>query len=332
MFQFFTHYRLTFLLFAIVLLLLGGMFALYYVGNESDSKLIIYSKTVPTLYPHAHDIGDSLFDPDHHIRVLSDVLMTQQDFWITSFELVLQNAPSQVVHHAGILIPNEANRTCPNAKYGREIYAASTADVSKPIVFENPYAMFIPKGTPLVLEVLYHNPFEPFGPGEIYENVSASVIMTLQQDDFSSISKTVEYHRIHIEDIPCPGVVDEEVFIVPANTNTFIKESTKDEELDPSFYTFSQSGTITYMGAHFHPWEGQEKLDVFLNNKEIATFLAARVSSELWSWMIPHSQSSFHVNSGDVISFSTTNSNPNPIPIIGAMGTVVFYFAPDLLP
>ena len=297
---------------------------------QKASQLIIETEVIPTLYPHEHNVDDSVSDSTHHIWVSSDILTVPEDIWVTRFELVLKNAAPQVLHHAGILIPNKPNQICPNAPYGQEIYAVGGADVYKPIAFPEPYATFLPKGTPLSLEVMYHNPFPPLGPGEIYKDVSAVVVMDIEKDSSASTRKPVEYYRTHIEDSPCPkDGVHEEVFVVPAGAEDFIKKSREDEGPDPSYYTFSHPGTIVYMGAHFHPWEGQKKLDALLNGKKIFTFLPTYTSSEVWSWFIEHSSVSIRVDSGDVLSMSTTNSNPNSVPVIGAMGMIVFYYAPD---
>lgn len=298
--------------------------------SEETSQLTIETGAMPVLYPHEHKIEDSVSDPSHHLWVSSDILTIEEDLWVTRFELVLKNAAPQVLHHAGIIIPDKPNQICPNASYGEEVYAVGSADVLKPIAFSEPYGLFLSKGTHLSLEVMYHNPLPPFGSGEIYKNISAAVVMDIEKASRGSAKKPVQYYRTHIEDDPCPeGGVHNEVFTIPIGEENFIKKSRQEGKPDPSYYTFSRPGTIVYMGAHFHPWEGQKKLEAFLNEQRVSTFLPTHTSSEEWSWFIEHSRTSIPVSAGDVLSLSTTNSNLNSVPIIGAMGMIVFYFSPD---
>lgn len=306
------------------------------VNNEDaklsgkTSKIAIETKPVPVLYPHEHKIEDSVFNSDHHIRALSDTVVIQEDLWVTRFEAILKNAPIAVLHHAGIILPDEKKRTCPNSIRGREIFAVTPDMAASPIEFEEPYGVFLPKGTRILLGALFHNPLLPFGPGEAYKDVSVRIVMDVQKDNPSLFKKPLEYYRMHIDDISCPGVVEEEVFEVPAGAEHFVREGEERNGLNPSRYTFSRSGTIIYMFAHLHPLEGGEKVDVFLNGKQLSSFVPDRTSSELWSWIIPHSSSiSTRVRPEDVLSITSTYSNPNPIPVVGAMGMLIFYFAPD---
>ena len=298
--------------------------------SKKTSQLTIETKPIPILYPHEHKIEDSVFNSDHHIRALSETVIIQEDLWITRFEAVLKNAPMAVLHHAGVILPDEKKRTCPNSIRGREIFAVTPDMAASPVEFEEPYGVFLPKGTSILLGVLFHNPLSPFGPGEAYKDVSVSIIMDIQKDSPAIQKKPLEYYRMHIDDISCPGVVEEEVFVVPPGAKNFVKKGEERNGLNPSRYTFSRSGEVVYMISHLHPWEGGEKLDVYLNGKQIISFIPVHTSSELWSWIIPHISSvSIRVNPGDVLSITATYSNPNPVPIVGAMGMMIFYFAPD---
>lgn len=296
-------------------------------SSSDTSELIITTETVPILYPHEHKVDNSVFDLGHH-TVTNKIITISKDTWITGFEFVLENAPQEVLHHAGIFILNKPNRICPNALYGEEVYPVSS-ETNTPIVFSESYGVFLAEGTQLGVEVMYHNPLPPFGAGEIYKNVSSAIVMNVQKSDPAIIKKPLEYYRIHLDDIPCPGAASKEAFTVPAETNNFVKTSDLNNALDPSSYTFSRSGTIAHTHVHLHPWEGGKKLDVFLNDKLVTSFIPVRTSSDPWDWNTPHQQTSIRVKSGDVLSISATYSNPNPVPIKGAMGMFGFYFLPD---
>ena len=134
-------------------------------GNNADtqfpnktSRLTIETKPISILYPHEHKIEDSVFNSDHHIRALSETVIIQEDLWITRFEAVLKNAPMAVLHHAGIILPDKKKRTCPNSIRGREIFAVTPDMAASPIEFEEPYGIFLPKGSSILLGVLFHNP------------------------------------------------------------------------------------------------------------------------------------------------------------------------------
>jgi len=131
---------------------------------------------------------------------------------------------------------------------------------------------------------------------------------------------------LRLDDAACKGRED---FVVPAKSGKFIKKGSEDKEFHPARYIFSRPGTIVYMGAHLHLWEGGEKLDVFLNDNLIMTFTPTRTSQEPWSWIIKHTPLSVRINTGDELSITATYLNNNPVPIGGAMGIMGFGFAPD---
>lgn len=83
------------------------------------------------------------------------------------------------------------------------------------------------------------------------------------------------------------------------------------------------------MGGHLHPWEGGEKVDIFINGELIKSSVPMRTSNNLWSWVTPGYPVAVSVQPGDEIAIAATYSNPYDIPIIGAMGMLGFYFAPD---
>ena len=304
-----------------------------YIGSDKSSslygasQLIIQADTIPVLSPHEHNVDNSVFDVGHH-TVISKQITVEEDVWVTGFEFVLKNAPQEVLHHAGIYIPDRPNRICPNALYGEEIYPVSS-ETNTPIVFPESYGIFLAKGTQLAAEFMYHNPLPPFGAGEIYKDVSAAIIMSIQKKDSTVVKKSLEYYRIHLDDVPCPGAAREEAFTVPAGAENFVKKSNAGNESDPSRYTFLRSGRIVHSHVHLHPWEGGGKLDVFLNDESITSFVPVRTSSDPWDWDTPHQQAPIRVKAGDVLSISATYSNPGPVPIRGAMGMFGFYFIPD---
>jgi hypothetical protein len=83
------------------------------------------------------------------------------------------------------------------------------------------------------------------------------------------------------------------------------------------------------MGAHIHAWEGGEKLDVFLNENPLTTFIPKKVSSDPEVWRtLPYIQS-VDLKQGDVLTSTATYSNPYDVPITGAMGMTAFFIHYD---
>lgn len=310
---------------------------LIFLGNsikeDKPLQLTIETAPVPILYPHEHELQDSIFDAGHGVWVFSEPIVVQEDTWITKFEVDTGTAPMTVLHHAGIVLPNEPNQICPNSPheiYKKEIFSVTPDMAESPIEFPEPYGIFISKDTPMVLGIMLHNPFPPYGLGEIYYDVSVRVVMDIELDNPSISKKPLEYYRLHIDETPCPGAVYQEVFTVPPFTDNFVKEGGERNGFKPSAFTFTESGEIIYMISHLHPWEGGEQLNVSLNKSNLYTFFPTQLSKELWSWVIPHKRDKvFRVNFGDVLSITSIYSNPEPVPIVGAMGMLVFYFAPD---
>ncbi|MEX2008000.1 MAG: hypothetical protein WD850_00675 [Candidatus Spechtbacterales bacterium] len=302
------------------------------LARALPQQIVLEAETVPALYPHEHSLENSVFDEEHGIWKFSPTETLEQDVWVTKFELVLENAPMTSLHHAGITNLNEPNQVCPNSPhevYRHEIFSTTPDMAEAPVEFPEGYGLFLPKGSRLVLVTMLHNPLPPYGPGEVYTEVAAKVVLNVEPASTASM-RPVEYYRLHIDDVACPGAVYQEVFTVPAGAQGFVKRGTERDGMHPARVELSRSGELIYATAHLHPWEGGEKLDVLVKDKNVATFRPRQLSNEAWSWIIPHQKSGLpRVRAGDTLSIEATYSNPYGGDISGAMGMFVFYFAPD---
>jgi len=119
------------------------------------------------------------------------------------------------------------------------------------------------------------------------------------------------------------------VFQVPSHSIEFSKKGETIGGLNSAEYIFPQDGTIIHMGGHLHPWEGGESLAVYLNDQSLKEFQPEQISEEPWSWRTAHSLTSIQVQQGDVVSITANYSNSGAVPILGAMGIVGIFFAPN---
>ena len=293
----------------------------------------VTTERIPLLTPHLHE-----YDPryeetadgggsseaaifTHGVEAFSEITVAPQDLWVTGYRLAIHNAPGITLHHAGITRMDEANPVCP--QYRKELLGMAPP-VEEPIMFPEPYGVFVAKGTPLQLYAMFHNPLPPFGPGGTYENVSASV--TIEGIPAESVSRApLEYVRLHIDDEPCADAIG--TFVVPPRAEHFERGADNSRAQDPARYRFAHEGTIVLMGAHIHSWEGGEKVAAFLNGDSVAEFLPYRVGAEPWSWTLPIQQpENLAVRADDVLSIAATYGNPAERSVRGAMGMLGFWF------
>ncbi len=308
-------------------------------GGESSSSIALETEIAPVLYPHEHRGGDSVYDPKHYGFKNSKVWKVPYDLWITSIKPEIENAPTQVIHHGTIAVLNEKDQICPSLRNKnlkppyttgavKKIYSVSS-DTYNPWIISGNYGIFLKKGTPVVLISMLHNPEPPVGPGGIYKNVRLKVILGISRDAKNLKFKPLEYYKLHLDDKPCTGAEEQEVFTVPPRTKTFVKKAVPDPAGNPGQFIFNRSGTIIGLGGHFHPWQGGEKVSVFINDRPHTEFYPRLTTRDPWSWRILSNVRGIRINKGDKISISATYSNPNDYPVRGAMGMLGIIFAPD---
>jgi hypothetical protein len=293
-----------------------------------EATISINAKTIPLLEPHPHVVGDFMFNPDHHQIVNSEVFVVKTDIWITAMEMVVANAPLTILHHSVLLSLNKPDPVCPISNRRLILFGSDTS--LEPIIFPPDYGVFIAKGTKLVLNVMVHNPKPPFGPGELYRDVSIGLKLKVRQARADIQKKAVEYYQIAVEDAPCSIDVGN-VFRVPPKSQHFIKTSSlKDPTI--GVYVFKTDGRLLTMGAHLHAWSYGEELNVYLNEKLIKNFKSFQATKEPWSWTTRHQyyfDQELLIKKGDVLTIDARYSNPSDQPILDAMGMLGFYFLPN---
>src|SRR6185295_18724850 len=192
-----------------------------------------------------------------------------------------------------------------------------------------PYGIFLKKGTEIQVNAMFHNAHPPEGPGGTYKNVSAGIKLRVVQND-PTRTVPLEFYRLIIDEPPhCIKGEEVGVFTVPAHTIGFTKTSDEITDIGHAQFTFQEPGVISVMGAHMHPLEGGREVDVFLNGKQIESYIPKHSSTNEWDW-VTHSTFTFiHVNAGDKLTMSVKYDNPTDEPILDAMGMVGFYFSPE---
>lgn len=291
-------------------------------GASQDISLV--SETIPLLEPHGHGSLDSILDGNHgRVVRIAQPSVLEEDLWIAGFKWEVENARQETLHHV-ILTRNDRSAVlCPNGfSEKEELFAAGSDTFANEFRFPEPYGIFLPKGTPLSLEAVVHNPYPPIGPGGTYTDVR--VKLTLFARESGKEYRQIRMVRLSLENPACTS--RSSTFDVPAQTYRF--EQTTASPM--SSYTFTEPGTILFMGAHTHPWEGGEKVTAYLNDSVLREFIPRRKTADPWSWAMPASIERTRVQPGDTIRLSATYTNTEDEPLEkSAMGMIMFAFSPE---
>ena len=316
-------------LLALAVLLVIALAAVSVVGNPTTRAITIETERIPELYPHGHDPGDSVLDPDHHKLLTSDVVVLDRDVWVAGISGEIINAPSVVLHHGELLRVDKigTDTECETAYGGGEILSFGQDQSHTPeFWFPEGHALFIPKGAPLVLVAMLHNPLPPVGPGGEYHDVSARLILHEAGAVAGSSFKPVSFRLLHLDDVPCQTDDMGFVFTVPPKTEEYEFRGALDAPHNPASYTFDRPATILYLGAHLHGWEGGRELLVYKNDGLLETFPTRRALDDPYRFDTPHYQTNIHMEAGDTLSIGAVYDNSYDVPIVGAMGMLgVFY-------
>ncbi len=289
--------------------------------------LTVTTRPIPVLKPHRHSPGDSVFDPGHMTVTQSGAYIVPQNVWIKSFDIQIKNGNPRNLHHLVLVRLDQNDNICPNYDW-QPIMVASSENSATHQEFPENYRLFLPKGTPLLLFAMLHNPLPPAGPGGTYANVQLQVKLNVDNSKNPQRFKPVELYRLHLADSPCTNNIGfGETFDVPANTAEYVKKPSPTDF--PAEYTFQKPGTIIAMGGHIHPFDRGKALDVYINNNLVHSFTPKLKNDKPWSWEIDPLFQKKHVGKGDTISIEARYSNPNPFALRGEMGMMVFYFAKD---
>jgi hypothetical protein len=296
-------------------------------SGQHPQQLILQTENIPHLPPHEHMAHHTVFDDGHHHTVYSQVYAHTEDIWITGMEFVIENAPGSVLHHAELLNLDSPRTKCdhlPNELINLGEDTLHTTAIS----FDAPYGILLPRDEQLTLKGMFHNPAAPIGTGDEYYDVSAKIQITYEPVRISSRSRPLEYHFLHLDDDNrCED--QKYTFIVPPETENYRKVATGTPAEDPGVHEFDMAGEIRYIGGHLHGWEGGTYLDLILNNEPIRRYETKQSNQAGILWETPHGRDSIKIKAGDVLSLEAVYDNPMPMPVVGAMGMIGFYFAPE---
>lgn len=295
---------------------------------EGTYEIALETETLPELEPHEHiKYEDSILDDEHGVFVNSPVFTPEEDIWITGMEMELQNAPQKILHHSLLFELGQPNTICPNT-FDRELgtFGRETPTV---LSFPAPYGMLVKAGQPIQLEVMLHNGEDDISEGVTYYDVSAIMRLTYEKADGDRNRPLIMYH-LSLADPLCDRGAQEGAFAVPPNTNSFVRVSEPQKENNPSRFTFSEPGNIFIIGGHIHAWEGGEKLDTLIDGQVVQTHRSAWTTEGEWVYY-PSSNVTWpiYIQGGEEVTLEATYSNPTNLPVRGAMGVAVIYFAPD---
>ncbi len=300
--------------------------------NDPEPRTVhIATNSLPTLYPHDHDDEKDEVTDTGHAEYLSGSATTTEDLWVTSFDFIVHNAPGSTIHHASLFtLQPYSVPECPNLP-AITYYASVGGDAPLPRILPAPYALFIPKGTVLHNLTMLHNAYPPEGRGGTYQNVSTEFVLT-------TVPKTSKRMR-PLTSIPlalsdasyCSRSLAGFTFTVPAATSSYIRTP---GPMSPSAgrHTFTEAGTIVYSSGHTHGWEGGKTVTLLLNGKPLKTYATEKNEERGKLWSTEFSSTTWNVAAGDSVSVEALYSNPGTEPLLGAMGMVVLYFAPDKQP
>ena len=314
----------------VAVVLLAIIALAYALRSPHGGTLALQTANIHTLYPHEHDPGDSVLSQSHHENAISNVVVTPRDLWVTSISGKMVNAPSNTLHHGELLRPDTmgTGSVCASAYGAGELLSFGQDHMYSPrIALPAGYALFIPKGVPLVLGVMLHNPLPPVGPGGTYRNVSAR--LALEEATSTQYLTPVTFRLLHLEREPCKTTENGYEFEVPAHAKDFVFGYPKGTAPDPASYTFERGATVVYMGAHIHGWEGGKELRVYKNGVLLTTFKTLKDAEDTYRYDTPHYATSLRMQAGDTLSIEAVYDNPYDVPLTGAMGMMGFYYAQE---
>lgn len=289
---------------------------------EASRTLTVFSETIPLLVPHEHQDLDSIIDK-HHGEIVGfegGTVVLDRDIWINGFSWSVENAPIETLHHFIFTRADKPAVLCPNGfSANEEILVIGSDTFVQEFSFPSGHSMFLPKGTPLNLSAVLHNPLPPFGPGGTYEDVRLK--LTLLLNETGEDDKPVRMVRLSVEDPYCTP--RSSTFNVPAN----ILDYEKKIDSPISSYTFEKDSTLLFIGAHTHGWDNAGPVRVYLNDTLLHEFVPMQINEDPWSWTTPARMASLKLKKGDTISLSSTYSNIHDEPLLNeAMGMIMMGF------
>lgn len=309
-------------------------------AQTSPSQLSITTESLPELVEHKQEPTE--LDVPHSNWVSSQILTTPADVWVTGFDVTINNAPPDILHHLHVFrLDQDRQQTCPvsSSQYPlsgfiskklTEIFLASRNTISESIVLPESYGIFIPKGTPLSTLAMLHHTSPPTGSGGNYKDVSVSV--TLHTKPKESPLHNVDFYSLILDDSPCAFPMSHQAFAVPTGSGEFTMTGDNSGQY-PLSYKFSQPGKLVWAGANFWPAKGGKSVDVLLNDNSLHTFKATQNNPKTpWAWAIPPVNLHQQVQAGDVLGIQATYTKNSQKSVGDASGVIGVYFAPNTTP
>jgi len=264
-------------------------------------------------------------DLGHGIILNSETIITERDMWIVGMQYEMVGAPALTLHHAMLYQLDVADLECPNE--GPRILMSVSQDQAhtQQAQFAEGYAVFIPKGAPLILNAMIHNPEPPLGPGDTYENVSLKVIFTLAPETTKPLTP-VTFHLLRLSDGHCGQ--NSYSFRVPPKRVGYTFSATDDLN-DPANLRITKPSRIVYWGAHVHGWEGAQVLNVKKNGEIVEAFPTTISNDDPYRYDTPHGNRDIPLMAGDVISLEAVYNNETEKVVRGAMGQLGLFIAEE---
>jgi hypothetical protein len=302
--------------------------------SRPSGPISIETRHLATLPPHEHEEEDAVSNPRHHTVLESDIYVAPRDLYVTKVGFEIVNAPNVTLHHASLVDVSRPNQTCTNMTNWRELFVyGSDRMYDNDLTFPEGYALKIPKGSPLKLVFMVHNPEPPLGPGGTYSDVYSQITLTESTQSPATL-KLLEPRLLHLDDpdITCwhkeTDLSDFYTFTVPAHVKDFVF-SGKGAHDPAATMTFSRGATLFDLSGHLHGWQLGKKLIVRKNGVVMHQFDTRPSSSTPYIYETRHVEEPFHVAAGDTLSVSAIYDNPHSVPTRGAMGIAGFYYHED---
>ena len=294
-----------------------------------QKKIVLETQHQALLVPHQHDDGDSILNEGHHVDLLSEPYVFDEDVWVTGIEFEVHNAPEEVIHHINLFKLNERDPLCPQEPRLLAAFAEDNVDVS-PFFLPSPYGMRFSKNDRLALFAMLHNPLPPLGSGRAYEDVYVTITLHVEPVHTSERTNIVDFYLMHVEETPCTG--GNLVFSVPPHTIDFSFRPNPMIHPQPGILTFPTDGEIIYIGSHLHGWEGGKELNLYMNDVPIRSYKSRFMAERNGTWHTDQGFDSIQVSFGDTLLLEALYENASESTTTGAMGMLGFFFAPAQYP
>lgn len=310
----------------LAVILLGAL--VYSLPQPEEFALEISTVPLPELREHSHGLGEAEGDDGHGVYAASEVVVAPEDMWVTRMESYMVNAPQSTIHHFVLKELGVPDPSCPELN-GKVIFLVGK-DSQRHQPFPEPYALFIPKGTPLSLTAMIHNAEPPKGEGGTYENVSAVMKLHAVRNADTRLKPLAMRFLILSDTAYCSAASEANTFSVPAQTTGYVQIPRTLNGITRGELAFDADAHIVGIGGHTHADQGGTEIAVYLNDRILQLITPRATGQGLWQWQTWGVTRDIPVERGDTLSITATYDNPDVVPTRGAMGIVgVMYWEPS---